>query len=159
MYSFHVVTVQFSSVNWLCWTLCNPVDCGMPVIHVYHQHMEFTQTHVYQLSDAIQPSHPLLTPSHSAFNLSQHQDLFKWVSSSHKLVKVLEFQIQHQSFWWVLRTDFLWDGLVGPSCSPRYSQEFSPAPRFKTINSLVLSFLHSSSLTSIHDYWKNHGFD
>ena len=53
MYSFHVVTVQFSSVNWLCWTLCNPVDCGMPVIHVYHQHMEFTQTHVYQVSDAI----------------------------------------------------------------------------------------------------------
>ena len=73
-----------------------------------HQQLpEFTQTHVHRVSDAIQPSHPLSSPSPPAFNLSQHQGLFQWVSSSHQVAKVLEFQLQHQSFQWIFRTDFL----------------------------------------------------
>ena len=122
----------------------------------YHQLLESTQTHVHRVSDTIQPSHPLLSPSPPAVNLSQHQDLFKWVSSSHQVAKVLEFQLQHQSFHWTPRSDFLQDGLVGSPCSPRDSQEFfSPTPQFKISNSLALSFLYSLTLTSRHDYWKN----
>ena len=68
---------------------------------------EFPQTHFHWVSDAIQPSHPLSSPSPPAFNLSQHQGPFKWVSSSHQVAKVLEFQLQHQSFQWTLRTDLL----------------------------------------------------
>ena len=109
--------------------------------------------------DAIQPSHPLPSPSPPAFNFSQHQGLFKWVSSLHQVAKVLEFQLQHQSFQWIFRTDFLQDGLVWSPCSPRDSQESSLTPQFKSINSLPLSYLYSPNLTSIHDYWKNHSLD
>ena len=87
------------------------------------------------VGDAIQPFHPLSSPSPPAPNPSQHQGLFQWVSSSHDLAKVLEFQLQHQSFQWTPRTDFLQDGLVGSPCSPRDSQESSPAPQFKSISS------------------------
>ena len=80
--------------------LCNPVDCSTPGLPVHHQLPEFTQTHVHWVSDAIQPSHPLSSPSPPAFNLSQHQSHFQWVSSSHQVAKVLEFQLQHQSFQW-----------------------------------------------------------
>ena len=73
----------------------------------HHRFPEFTQTHVHWVGDAIQPSHPLSSPSPLAFNLSQHQGLFQWVSSSHQVAKVLEFQLQHQSFQWIFRTDFL----------------------------------------------------
>ena len=76
------------------------MDCSTPGLHVYHQLLEFTQTHVHWVSDAIQSSHPLSSPFPPAFNLSQHQGLFKWVSSSHQVAKVLEFQLQHQSFQW-----------------------------------------------------------
>ena len=82
--------------------------------------------------------------------------LFQWVSFSHQVAKVLEFQLQHQSFQRIFRTDFLWDWLVGSPCSPRDSWDSSPTPQFKSINSSVLSFLYSPTLTSIHDYWKNH---
>ena len=78
----------------------------------------------------------------------------KWVSCSHQVAKVLEFQLQHQSFQWVVRTDFPWDGLVRSPCCPRNSQESFPTPQFKRINSLALSFLYSPTVTSIHDYWK-----
>ena len=71
--------------------------------------------------ESVMPSHPVSSPSPPAFNLSQHQSLFKWVSSSHQVAKVLEFHLQHQSFQWTFRTDFLWDGLVGSPCSPRDS--------------------------------------
>ena len=84
---------------------------------------------------------------------------FKWVSSSHQVAKVLKFQLQHQSFQWTSRTNLLYDGLVGPPCSPRDSQESSPTPQFKSINYLALSFLYSPTLTSIHDHWKNHSLD
>ena len=108
------------------------------------------------LSDAIQPSPPLSSPSSPAFSLSQHQGLFQWVGSLHQVAKVLELQLQHQSFQWIFRTDFLEDGLVWSPCSPRDSQEFSPTPQFKSINLSVLSFLYSPTLTLIHDphIWK-----
>ena len=83
-----------------CPTLCDPIDCSRPGFPVHHQHPEFMQTHVHWVGDAIQPSHPLSSPSPPALNLSQHQGLFKWVSSLHQVAKVLEFQLQHQSFQW-----------------------------------------------------------
>ena len=86
--SFHLSSVRFSSIALPCLTLCAPVDCSIPGFPVYHQHPELAQTHVPQVSDAIQPSHPLLSPSPPAFNLSQHQGLFTWVSSSHQVAKV-----------------------------------------------------------------------
>ena len=82
------------------------MDCSMPGIPVHHQLLKLTQTHVHRLGDAIQPSHPLSSPSPPAFNPSQHQGLFQWVSSLHQVVKVLEFQLQHQSFQWTPTTDF-----------------------------------------------------
>ena len=99
-------SVQFSSVDQSCLTLCKPMDCSTPDFPVHHQLPEFTQIHVHWVSDAIQPFHPLSSPSPPAFNLSQHQGLFQWVSSSHQVAKVLEFQLQHQSFQWIFRTDF-----------------------------------------------------
>ena len=93
--------LTLSSVAQLCPTLCSPMDCSIPGSPVYHQLPELAQTHAHWVSDAIQPSHPLLSPSPPAFSLSQHQGLFQWVSSSHQVAKVLEFQLQHQSFQWL----------------------------------------------------------
>ena len=84
-------SVQFSSVVQSCPTLYNPMDCSVPGFPVLNQHPEIAQTHVHQRGDAIQPSHPLLSPSPPDFNLSQHQGLFKWVSSSNQVAQVLEF--------------------------------------------------------------------
>ena len=118
---------QFSSVQSLsCVWLCNPMNRSMPGLPVHHQLPEFTETHVCWVSDTIQPSHPLWSSSPPTFNLSQNQSLFQWVSSSHQVAKVLELQLQHHSFQWIFRIDFLWDGLVGSPCSPRDSQESSP---------------------------------
>ena len=154
------IIFSFSSVQSLsCVWLCNPMDFSTPGLPVHHHLPEFTQTHAHWVSDVIQPSHPLSSPAPPTFNLSQHQCLFQWVSSSHQVAKVFEFQLQHQSFQWTFRTDFLWDGLVGSPCSPRDSQESSLTPQFKSINSLALSFLYSQILTSIHDYRKNHSLD
>ena len=127
-----------------------------PGLPVHHQLVEFTQTHAHWVGDTIQPSHSLSSPSPPAFNLAQHQSLFQWNSSLYQMAKVLELQLQHQSFQWILRTDFLHDGLVGFPCSPRDSQESSSTSQFKTINFLALSFLYGPILTSIHDYWKSH---
>ena len=84
---------QFSSVTQSCPTLCDPMNCSMPGLPVHHQLPEFTQTHVHRVSDAIQPSHPLSSPSPPAPNPSQLQSLFQWVNSSHEVAKVLEFQL------------------------------------------------------------------
>ena len=120
---------------------------------------EFTQTHVHLVRDAIQPSHPLSSPSSLAPNSSQHQSLFQWVNSSHEVAKVLEFQLYHHSFQRTPRIDLFQNGLVGSPCSPRDSQESSPTPQFKSINSSALSLLHSPTLTSTHDHRKNHSLD
>ena len=150
---------SFSSVTQSCPTPCDPMDHSTPGLPVHHQLPEFTQTHVHWVSDAIQPSHALSSPSLPALNPSQHQGLFQWVSSLHQVARVLEFQLQHQSFQWTLRADRLQNGLVGFPCSPRDSQESSPTSQFKSINSSVLSFPYSPTLTSIHDHWKNHSLD
>ena len=99
-------SVYFSSVHslshaWLFltpWTAAHQASLSIP---------EFIQTHVCWVDDAIQPSHPLSSPSAPTFSLSQDQSLFKWVSSSHQVARVLEFQLQHQSFQWIFRTDLL----------------------------------------------------
>ena len=92
---------QSSSVTHSCLSLCDPMDCRTPNFPVHHQLPELTQTHVHQVSDAIQPSHPLSSHFPPTFNLSQHQGLFHWVSSLHQVAKVLGFQLQHQSFQWI----------------------------------------------------------
>ena len=106
---------QFSSVPQLCPTVCDPMDCSTPGLLVHHQLLGFTQSHVHWVGDAIQPSHPLLSPSPPTFSLSQHQSLFQWVSSSHQVATVLEFQLQHQSFQWIFRIDWFplgWTGWI-----------------------------------------------
>ena len=100
-------SVQFSSVAQSCPTLCDPMNHSTPGLPVHHPLPESTQTHVHWVGDAIQLSHPLSSPSLPALNLSQHQGLIKWVISSNQVAKVLEFQLQHQSFQWIFRTDLL----------------------------------------------------
>ena len=90
LYHLSVPHSFFSSVTQPCLTLCDLMECSTPVICFHHQLPELPQTHVYQVGDPIQPSHPLSSPSPLAFNLSQHQGLFQWVSSSHQVAKVLE---------------------------------------------------------------------
>ena len=99
-------SVQFSSLTQSCLTLCDPMNHSTPSLPVHHQLPESIQTHVHQVGDAMQAAHPLLSPS-PALNLSQHQGLFQWVSSSHQVAKVMQFQLQHQSFQWTPRTDLL----------------------------------------------------
>ena len=113
---------RFSSVAQSCPTLCDPMNRSTSGLPVHHQLPEFTQTHVHRVGDAIQPSHPLLSPSPPVFSLSQHQGLFKWVNSLHQVTKMLEFQLQHQSFHWIFRTDFLridWLNLLAVQGTPK----------------------------------------
>ena len=148
---------QFSSVAQSCLIFCNPMDCSMPDFHYLP---ELAQTHVHWVGDAIQPSHPLSSPFPPAFSLSQHQDLCQCVRSLHQMAKVLEFQLQYQSFQSIYRTDFLRGRLTGwiSLQSKGLSRVFSNTT-VKTINSSVPRFLSSPTLTSIHDYWKNQSFD
>ena len=154
-----LIYLQFSSVAQPCPTLCNPMNPSRPHLPVHHHLPEFTQTHVHRVGDAIQPSHLLLSPSPPAPNPSQIQGLFQWVSSSHEVDKVLEFQLYYHSFQRNPRVDLLQNRLVESPCRPRDSQESSPIPQFKSINSSALSLLHSPTLTSIHDHRKNHSLD
>ena len=117
------------------------MNLSKPGFPIHHQLPESTPTHVHWVGDVILPSHPLSSPSPPALNFSQHQGLFKWVSSLHQVAKVLEFQLQRQSFQWTPRTDLLQDELVGSLCCPRDSQESSPTPQFKSIDSGIL--IHS----------------
>ena len=97
--------VCFISLSQSCLTLCNPMNHSTTGLPVYHQLLEFTQTHVHRVSGTVQPSHPL-SPPPPALNLFHHQGLFQWVGSSNQVAKVLELQLQHQSFQWILRVDF-----------------------------------------------------
>ena len=114
-------------------------------------------THVQQVTDAIQSSHPLSSPFPPAFNLSQHLGLFQVVSSLHQVAKVVELQLQHQSLQWMFRIDFFQDWLVCSPCCPWDSQGSSPAPQCKA-SILWLSTFSCRAFTSIYDYWKNHSF-
>ena len=100
-------SVQFSSVTQSCPTLYDSMNLSTPGLPVHHELPEYTQTHAHRVDDAIQPSHPLSSPSPPAPNPPQHQGLFQWVNSSHGVVKVLEFQLHHQSVQWIPRTDLL----------------------------------------------------
>ena len=144
-----VLNHQFSSVqSHSCAQLCDTMNCRMPGFPVHHQFLELIQTHVHWVCDAVQPSHPLSSPSPPAFNLSQHQGLFQWLSSSHQVAKLWEFQLQHQCFQRIWKP---WLGFL--AFQGTLKSLF--LPQFKNINSSVLSFLYSPTLTSIHDYWKN----
>ena len=126
--------------------------CPSPTSGVYPNSCPLSWWCYPTISSSVVHFSSTLSPSH-------HQGLFKWIISLHQVAKVLEFQPQHQSFQWTPRTELFYDGLVGSPCSPRDSQESSPTPQFKSINSLALSFLYSTTLTSIHDHWKNRNLD
>ena len=150
--------VQFSSVTQSCPTLCDPMNYSTPGLPIHHQLLESTQTHVHCASDAIQPSHPLLSPSPPALNLSQHQDIFKWVNPLHQVSKVLEFQLQHQSFQRTPRTDLLrmnWLDIlaVQGNLMSLLLHHSSKASIFQC------SAVFTVHLSSIHDHWKNHSLD
>ena len=142
------------SVAQSCLTLWDPIDCSMPGLPVPHHFPEFAQVHVHCISDAIQPSHPLTPSSPSALYLSQQQGLVQWVGCSYQINKILELQLQHQSFQLVFRVDLPWGWLIWSLYCPRDFQESSPVPWFKGINSLALCLLYSPALTTVYDYWK-----
>ena len=128
-----ICSVKWTKFIWVkqSLTLCNSMDCSTPGFPVLHYLVEFAQTHVHWVDDAIQPSHPLSSPSPPAFNLSQHQGLFQWVGSLHQVAKISELQLQHlhQSFQWIFRVGFLQDGLVQSPCCPRDSSARVLCPR------------------------------
>ena len=138
-----------------CLTLCILMDCSTPGFPVLHYLPEFAQTHVHWVCDAIQPSHPLLPPFSSVFNLSQHQGLFQWVGCSHQVTKVLELQLQHQSFqcWFPLGLT----GLISLQ-SKGLSRVFSSTTVWKHQFVGAQPSLWSN-FTFVHDYWKTHSFD
>ena len=148
------------SVAKSCPTLCNSMlqharlPCPSPFPGVCSNSCPLSQWCHPTVSSSVTPSPP-------AFTLSQHQGLSQCVSSSHQVAKVLDLHPQHQSFPWIFRFDFLYDWLVWSPCSPRDSQE-SSIPQFESINSLAsilwTSLLYGPTLTSVHDYWKNHSF-
>ena len=141
-------SVQFSSVAQLCLTLCDPMNRSTPGLSVHHELLEFTQTHVHRGGDAIQPSHPLSSPSPPAFiRVFSNESVLhiRWPKSWS-----FSFNISPSSKSSGLsscRMDW-----VGSPCSLRDSQESSPTPQFKSINSSAISFLYSPTLTSVHDY-------
>ena len=143
----------YCSVTKSCPTLYDPMDCSMPGFPVLHHHTEFVQTHVHWVSDVIQPSCPLSSPSLPAFNLSQHQGLFQWVGSLHPNYWNFSCSIspsnEHSE---LISFRFDWFDLL----AVQVTQESSPAPQFKSINFSMLSLLYGPTVTSIHCYWEDH---
>ena len=152
-------TSTIRSVAQSCPTLCDPMNCSTPGLPVTHKLPEFTQTHVHRVIDGHPAISSSVVPFFSCPQSLPASESFPMVSSSHEVAKVLEFQLQHHSFQRNPRADLLQNGLVGSPCSLRGSQESSPTPHFKSINSSALSLLHSPTLTSIHDHRKNHSLD
>ena len=150
------LTICYCSVTQSSLTLCDPMDCSMPGFPILHHLPELAKTYAHWVGDIIRPSHPL-SPSPPAFNLSHLQGLFYWVSSLHEVAKVLEHQ--HQSFQWVIQNWFPLGLMVGSPCSPRDSQESFSTPQFKSINSLVFSFLYGPTLTHTLTTGKTITFD
>ena len=151
-------SVQFCSVTQLCPTLCNLSDCSTPGFPVHHQLPESTKIHLHLVGDAMQPSHPLSSPFSPTFALSKHEDYFKWVSSLIRWPKYWNFSFSispsnEYSGPITFRMDWL------DLLAVQGTLKSSPTPQFKSINSLVLSFLYSPTLTSIHDHWKNHSLE
>ena len=148
-------SVQLSSVAQSCRTLCDPMNRSTPGLPVHHHLPEFTQTHVHQVRDVIQLSHPQSSLSPTAPNPSQHQSLFQWVNSSHEVAKVLEFQLQHHSLQRNPRVDLLQNGLVGAPYSPRDPQESSLTPHNLALESLWLCFFTSTTKSLL---WRKETF-
>ena len=151
-----VDSVQFSSLAQSYPTLCDPMDCSTPGFPVHHL-LELTQTHAisWWCLSIISSS---VVPFSSHFNLSQHHGLFQGVSSSHQVAKVLEFHFSiSPSNEYSGQISFRMDWLN--LLAVQGTLKSFPKPQFKSISSSVLSFLYSLTLTSIHDYWKNHSFD
>ena len=139
----------FCSVAKSCLTFGEAVDCSTPGLPVLHHLPELAQTHVHWVGDAIQPFHPQSSPSPPAFNLSQYQGLFQWIGSSYQVAKVLELQLQHQSFQWISEysglTSFRIDSFDLLAVQGTLKSHLQ---QFKSINSSVLSFLYRPTLTS-----------
>ena len=148
--------VQFSSVAQSCPTPCDPINHSTPGLPVHHQLREFTQIHVHWVSDAIEPSYPLLSPSPPALNLSQHQSLFKWISSLHQVAKILEFSAStsvppmNTQDWSPLG----WTGWISKGLS-----RVVPNTTVQKHQFFGFSFLYSPTHTSIYDHWRNHSLD
>ena len=142
MYSIIFKYICCCSVAQLCLTLCDPVDCSMTGFPVLHYLREVAETHAHWVSDAMQPSYPLSTPSPQTF-LASGSFQVSWLLISGG--QSIGAKLQLQSFQWIFKVDFRYDWLVGSPCSPRDSQESSLTPHFKRINSLVLSSLWSNS--------------
>ena len=137
----------FFSCCQICSTLCDPMVFSTPGFPVLHY-----QTHTHWVGDAIQPSQAPSFPSLPAFSPYQQQGLFQWAGCPRQVAKILEHQLQHQSFRRIFRVYFLWDRLVWSPCCPRDSQESSPAQQFESISSSVITLFYGPVLTSIHDY-------
>ena len=149
-------SVQFSSATQSCPTLCDPMDCSMTGFPVHHQLPELAQAHVHWAGDAIQPSHPLLSPS-----LLLLPSIFPSIRvfSSESVLGIR--WPKYWNFSFSLSSSNEYSGLISfrgwlvwSPCSPRDSQESSTTPQFKSINSYALSFLYGPTLTSVHDDWK-----
>ena len=120
---------------------------------------EFAQFHVHYIGDDVQPSHPLIPSSPSSLNLSQHQGFYQWVVCSHQMPKILELQLQHQSFQWIFRVDIPYDWRVWAPCCPRDFQKSSSAPQFQGINFLTFCLLYSTALTTLSHHWEDYSLD
>ena len=153
-----MTSVQFSSVAQSCPTLCNPMDCSTPGLPIYHQLPEFIQTHVHWVSDAVQPSHPLSSPSPPAPNPSSIR-----VFSNESTLRMR--WPKYWSFSFSISPSSEHPGLISfrmdwlNLLAVQGTLKSLPTPQLKSINSSVLSFLHSPTLTSIHDHRKNHSLD
>ena len=149
---------MFSSVAQSCPTLCEPMNCSTPGLPVHHQLPKFTQTHVHRVSDAIQPSHPLsrllfLSPIPPSIRVFSNESTLcmRWPKYWTFNFNISPFN-EHPGL-----VSFRMDWL--DLLAVQGTQESSPTPQFKSISSSVLSFLYGPTLTSIHDYWKNHSLD
>ena len=150
--------IQFSSVAQLCPTLCDPMNCSTPGLPVYHKLLEFTQTHAHQVGDAIQPSHPLSSPSPPASNPSHHQGLFQWVSFEHQVAKVLEFQLHispsmNTQDWSPLG----WTGWISLQSKGLWRVFSNTTVQRHQFFSAQLSSQSNSHI--IHDHWKDYSLD
>ena len=155
-----MVTYSFCcSVTQLCPTLWDPMNHTTSGFPILHHLLELAQTHIHWVGDAIQPPHHLSSLSPPAFSLSQCQALFQWVSSSYQVARILELKLQHRSFQWIFRTDFLYNWFISSPCSLWDSEKSSLTPQCKSISPLVLGLLYGPTLTTTHDYWRNHSFD
>ena len=144
-----------------CPALCNSMDCSTEVFPVLHYLSEFAQTHVHWVTDAIQPSHSLLRPSPPALNLFQHQGLLQWVCSWHQVAKVLGFSFSispSNEYSELISFRIDWFDLLAVQGTLKSLLQFLE-PQFKSINSSTLNLLCGPTLTSVHNYWENHGFN